>query len=230
VTGSNTFLTRWSRLKRAHLKPPTTAKPEAAATPAATPAAGDQAGPAAAKPEPSPPGPVEAAALPALESIAEGSDIRAFLQSGVPAELTKAALRRAWTVDPAIRDFIGIAENQWDFTDPSTIPGFGPLAPDEGGLLAQALGQGLPPATRAGAVAASPERMAGAPSQALPQVPALPDRQAHGIPERNAAISEQSGAVEEQQQSALAAMQHAEPAAEPARPPSRRSHGSALPK
>jgi hypothetical protein len=29
--------------------------------------------------------------------------------------------------DPVIRDFIGIAENQWDFTNPTTIPGFGPL-------------------------------------------------------------------------------------------------------
>jgi len=41
--------------------------------------------------------------------------------------LTRAALRRAWESDPAIRDFIGIAENQWDFNDPDAIPGFGPL-------------------------------------------------------------------------------------------------------
>ena len=42
----------------------------------------------------------------------------------MPAELTRAALRRAWVSDPAIRDFIGIAENQWDFNDPEAIPGF----------------------------------------------------------------------------------------------------------
>jgi hypothetical protein len=41
--------------------------------------------------------------------------------------LTRAALRRVWASDPAIRDFIGIAENQWDFNDPNGIPGFGPL-------------------------------------------------------------------------------------------------------
>jgi hypothetical protein len=41
--------------------------------------------------------------------------------------LTRAALRRAWTSDPAIREFIGIAENQWDFNDPNGIPGFGQL-------------------------------------------------------------------------------------------------------
>jgi hypothetical protein len=32
-----------------------------------------------------------------------------------------------WTADPAIRDFIGLAENAWDFTDPNAMPGFGPL-------------------------------------------------------------------------------------------------------
>ena len=65
--------------------------------------------------------------LPPIESIGVGTDIRAFLQKGVPLELTRAALRRAWTSDPAIRDFIGIAENQWDFATGSDIPGFGPL-------------------------------------------------------------------------------------------------------
>lgn len=67
------------------------------------------------------------ASLPSIESITIGTDIRSFLQSGVPAELMRAALRRAWTTDPAIRDFIGIAENQWDFNDPTAIPGFGPM-------------------------------------------------------------------------------------------------------
>ena len=62
---------------------------------------------------------------------------------GVPAELTKAALRRVWTTDPAIRDFIGIAENQWDFTDPTAMPGFGPLeaTDDVRELVAQAMGK-----------------------------------------------------------------------------------------
>ena len=31
------------------------------------------------------------------------SDIRAYLAPGVPAELTRAALRRAWLADPTIR-------------------------------------------------------------------------------------------------------------------------------
>ena len=45
----------------------------------------------------------------------------------MPADLTRAALRRAWSADPAIRDFIEIAENQYDFATGSDLPGFGPL-------------------------------------------------------------------------------------------------------
>jgi len=67
------------------------------------------------------------ASLPPVESLVADSDIRPFLQAGVPAELTRAALRSAWTADPAIRDFIGIADNQWDFNEQSAIPGFGSL-------------------------------------------------------------------------------------------------------
>jgi hypothetical protein len=71
------------------------------------------------------------ASLPPIESIVADSDIRPFLAAGVPAELTRLALRSAWSADPAIRDFIGIAESQWDFNDPGAIPGFGPLAAAE---------------------------------------------------------------------------------------------------
>jgi hypothetical protein len=46
--------------------------------------------------------------------------------------LARAALRRAWANDPAIRDFVGVAENQWDFNDPDAIPGFGPLLATDG--------------------------------------------------------------------------------------------------
>src|SRR5262245_31602247 len=49
--------------------------------------------------------------LPSLDSITAETDIRVFLQKGVPPHLTRAALRRAWSADPNIRDFIGIAEN-----------------------------------------------------------------------------------------------------------------------
>lgn len=120
------FLTRWSRLKRTgeaapgHAAPrtdtpPTGRAPAPAARPEATGAADPQ--------------PVDLAALPSIDSITAATDIRGFLVPGVPAELARAALRRAWSADPAIRDFVGLSENAYDFNDPASIPGFGPLAP-----------------------------------------------------------------------------------------------------
>jgi hypothetical protein len=87
------------------------------------------------------------ATLPSIESITATSDIRAFLAPGVPEELTRAALRRVWVTDPTIRSFVGIAENQWDFTKPDSIPGFGSLEPTPAlrravlNLIGDALGQ-----------------------------------------------------------------------------------------
>jgi hypothetical protein len=74
------------------------------------------------------------ASLPSIDSFTADTNMVAFMKSGVPTELTRAALRRAWTSDPAIRDFIGIAENQWDFNDPNGIPGFGRLDATESGV------------------------------------------------------------------------------------------------
>ena len=121
------FLSRWSRRKRA-------AEEEPAKAPAEPPAAGDagrgdEAGPA----EPTPEEEFDLASLPPIESIGSASDVTVFLRKGVPSDLTRAALRRAWVADPAIRDFIGLAENAWDFNDPNAMPGFGPLdqSPEE---------------------------------------------------------------------------------------------------
>ena len=74
--------------------------------------------------------------LPSIDSITSATDIKAFLRTGIPQELTRAALRRAWSADPAIRDFVGLAENAWDFNDPTAMPGFGPLDCSEGELAA----------------------------------------------------------------------------------------------
>jgi hypothetical protein len=65
--------------------------------------------------------------LPSLDSITATTDIRAFLTPGVPEELKHAALRRVWHTDPAIRDFVGLSENSWDFNDPAGAHGFGPF-------------------------------------------------------------------------------------------------------
>jgi hypothetical protein len=126
MTRRENFVGRWLRLKRA------TEKQHKAGTTV------NSAPEADAPPSPR----FDPADLPPIESISAATDIRAFLRAGVPAALTRAALRRAWLSDPTIRDFIGIAENQWDFTDPTAIPGFGPLlaTDDLPRLVAQATG------------------------------------------------------------------------------------------
>jgi hypothetical protein len=76
-----------------------------------------------------PAAPFDPANLPPIESLTSESDMSVFMRSGVPADMARAALYSAWRADPAIRDFVGIAEAQWDFNDPAAMPGFGPLDP-----------------------------------------------------------------------------------------------------
>src|SRR5438477_12419402 len=110
------FLARWSRRKR-EAKAAVDAPPPAE-TPDPAPSATAE-NPANAE--------VDLANLPPVESITAATDVTAFLRHGIPPELSRAALRRAWAADPAIRDFVGLAENAWDFNDPNAMPGFGPL-------------------------------------------------------------------------------------------------------
>jgi hypothetical protein len=113
------FLVRWSRRKQeaaGHAEP----RPgEPSETNGPAPSDGAAAEPVA--PE------TDLSSLPPLESVDAATDITAFLRKGIPQELSRAALRRAWSADPAIRDFVGLAENAWDFNDPNAMPGFGPL-------------------------------------------------------------------------------------------------------
>src|SRR6187397_2107450 len=97
------FLERWSRRK---IEAPDAPKPNSAAVPPGPTGPAEQntanaAATAAEKPE------FDLSSLPSLESITAGTDVRAFLTQGVPAELARAALRRAWTADTTIRDFVG---------------------------------------------------------------------------------------------------------------------------
>lgn len=118
------FLTRWSRLKQK------TQTEEAREPPAEARKGSDaeQSGAArTAAEQPEPEEPFDLASLPKIEELTAETDIRKFLDVRVPAELRNAALRRAWTLDPAIRDFIEIAENQYDWNAPDGVPGFGPL-------------------------------------------------------------------------------------------------------
>ena len=106
------FLARWSRRKRESQAEP--AKP-AVVRPAPPPEASDE------ETE------FDLSSLPSLDDINAATDITAFIGKKFPRDLSRAALRRAWVADPAIRDFVGLAENAWDFNDPTAMPGFGPL-------------------------------------------------------------------------------------------------------
>jgi hypothetical protein len=140
------FLTRWARRKEAARKAEDGVAPAAQPAPAEPPPATMPAPATEAQSKQTPAdAPPDIAALPPIDTIEAASDIRAFLQTGVPDDLTRAALRRAWVADPAIRDFVGLAENAWDFTAPDGVPGFGPLAPaDIARLAAYVFGSAAP--------------------------------------------------------------------------------------
>jgi hypothetical protein len=126
------FLSRWSRRKRIADERPEKQAPklDAAPTSEAAPEQPSPEGEPDAKPAAAPVEPVfDPASLPSLDSIGAQTDIAAFLKPGVPSELRLAALRRVWSADPSIRDFKGLAENDWDFNDPNAMPGFGALDP-----------------------------------------------------------------------------------------------------
>jgi Protein of unknown function (DUF3306) len=66
--------------------------------------------------------------LPDVEDLTAASDLTQFLRKGVPTALRNAALRRMWTLDPAIRDYLSEArEYAYDWNTPDGVPGSGPL-------------------------------------------------------------------------------------------------------
>lgn len=129
MTEPDNFLSRWSRKKRGAVEE---AAPAAGvAVGALTPAeATDGKSPVLPEGKKATDVPFDPASLPSLDSIGAQTDVRVFLQAGVPADLTRAALRRAWTADPAILNFKGLQENDWDFNDPNSMFGFGKLDAD----------------------------------------------------------------------------------------------------
>jgi len=203
------FLKRWSRRKQE-------AREASDALPAAPPA------------EPStPPSPdapaadeTELAKLPPIDSITAATDVTAFLRENIPLELSRAALRRAWAADPAIRDFVGLAENAWDFTDPTAMAGFGPLehTPEQIAALVERVVGGVRDTAEKLASAVEDEAKIAAHGAETTRV----SGSAEAMPIAEAADGES--------ESAIAAVQpegsDQEHEAEPER---RRSHGGALP-
>jgi hypothetical protein len=101
------FLRRWSERKRAAKADPVPVEVSDASEPAVEP--------------------FDPASLPKIESLTAESDYTAFLRPGVPAELTRAALRQAWASDPVISTFKEMADYDWDFN----APGYGALLPTD---------------------------------------------------------------------------------------------------
>jgi hypothetical protein len=208
------FLARWSRRKRAAAEPaPPETPPETLPPGAALPERGSTAPAAATPPGPGCPIPnlpeIDLASLPSVEELTAQSDFSLFLRPGIPAALRSAALRRMWSLDPAIRDYIGPVDYQWDFNTPGGLPaGFASeLVGDVKKLLAQAIGQPDPEED------AARDAAEVAPADAMPPEPAEPT-----APEAPPLLAEAPEPLPEPA-----------PAA-PAEPPlRRRRHGGALP-
>lgn len=113
------FFSRWSRRKR-------DAEAEAQDQPEVTAEQQDAFGPVAEEPESESLSPEDLAALPSLDDLTASSDIRGFMQKGVPDALRNAALRKMWMLTPAIRDHVDPAvDYAWDWNTPGGVPGDG---------------------------------------------------------------------------------------------------------
>lgn len=118
MTEDEGFLRRWSRRKRQVAPQVVEAVPEAL------------------PPEEMPP-PAETIPL---------EEIAAWMGRRVPEGWREAALRRVWSADVAIRDFVGPADYAWDWNVPGGAPGWGPMRAidDIAQLLSRAIGEPLP--------------------------------------------------------------------------------------
>jgi uncharacterized protein DUF3306 len=213
------FLSRWSRRKRESVVQPE--KGEVGAHPVR----GRETDPDTPGSEPAAPSVPEfdAGSLPPIESIGADTDISGFMRTGVPAALRHAALRRAWSADPAIRDFMGPTENYWDAAGPDGVPGFGDLDPnlDVKRLVSELFGEAAPERAELDApTSASDSARSGEICDEGGKA-----AQAHASEESHASKeSEDSQSCRTQN----AAMQKKLPQAQPAQKISRR-HGGAMP-
>lgn len=114
----DTFLARWSRLKRG-------------ANAAAADDTAPDAAPAPAEEPPLPEGKTLEdllAELPKVEDLVPGQSLAAFMQPFVPTAIRNAALQRMWLLDPAISGYVDPAlDYAHDYNALCAAPGFGPM-------------------------------------------------------------------------------------------------------
>jgi hypothetical protein len=177
--------------------------------------------------------PFDPASLPPIEAIDDKTDLRGFLARGVPAEVMRAALRRGWSSDPVIRDFIGLSENSWDFNAPDGVPGFGSLTPEDIQRLAHAVqgagaaGEAMPMSAAATSSTEAAQTIESTPILEQLQTgldtqekrPSDPDAQQHHADSEPFACAD--GTATSTERSAQGRNLH---------PSSRRRHGGALPR
>ena len=250
---SEPFISRWSKRKQAARtaeQAPETAVSKAEprafdATPeTATP---EQASGCGAPPE-TELSAEEIAKLPSLEDLTPDTDISMFLRKGVPEPLRNAALRRMWSLDPKVRDFVCEArEYAYDWNTPGGVPGSGPLplTDDVARMVARIVGGDA-------SAPALPEVETGNAANAHSKDREQPSLANAGASDTNAAAPDQNPALVTEaetpcraadQASALApplspaVAKNCEHAAatsrpradEPAKPSSARRHGGAMP-
>ena len=129
---------------------------------------------------------VHIAALPPVETIGAGSDIKPFLARGVPANLKNAALRRLWSATPGVRDHSDPAvDYAWDWNAPGGVPGGGGMLSESGvakmvkdlngeARTGEADREGSPDATDKQGTETDAGRPEAAPSNTAPETEAPP--------------------------------------------------------
>jgi hypothetical protein len=199
------FLDRWSRLKQARAVPK--AEPDGPPDPAAP------VEPAAAA---EPAEEIDLAALPPIETLGADSDYTQFLKPGVPAELQRRALRRAWVTDREIADFRAPADYDWNFN----APGYGALWPtDNVAEMLQRLALGD---TQPAAEAPPPSAEAAAAAPAVAPPPEADDGKVRTTAKLAAAPEDEPPVTAE-------TPADPEPEADPPLPERRPRHGGAVP-
>jgi hypothetical protein len=172
--------------------------------------------------------------LPPIESITAATDIRPFLAPGVPVDIARAALRRAWSADPRIRDFVGLADYDFDYHAVGGAGGFGPLEmTDE---LRRAVARIVGEIADADVADSSGEQIVGTESPKESQVSGAPARAPPTAlpPAADGAPLEQAGqavpaTIHDKADTSFAVLQHERRQAAVQGTP-RRGHGGALPK
>src|SRR5687767_446048 len=128
---SEGFLSRWSRRKQ-EVREAERPQPHDPQGEPSTKTPGLEQAHSAAAPAEEELSAEEIAKLPSLEDLMPDMDLSMFLRKGVPEGLRNAALRRMWSLDPKIRDFVGEARDYgYDWNTPGGVPGAGELLPGD---------------------------------------------------------------------------------------------------